>query len=667
MRLSFRADIDYLRAIAVIAVIGFHYGVPGFRGGYVGVDVFFVISGYLISRLIWTGLLARRFSFAEFYERRARRLLPALYLTVIVTAGTAWFLAPPDDYRAFFASAVSTVLFSSNIFFWQQAGYFDLPTIGKVLIHTWSLSVEEQFYFMFPVLTLLWAKLFRDPSSKLSLALIVLSIVGLCLLDQHVLKNGSADTAFYLAPLRAWEFLIGTLVYLTQRWSPSDIRLRRALALTGTGLMLLPVIFFAADTPFPGIHAVVPCLGAAAFIMAFNRDGERPALPCERIGLYIGKISYSLYLWHWPVFVLGAAVLPLGWYGSPAATMVRLAASAALASISYHLVEAPVRGRIEWRGVRLSAAIAAMAVVIVAVGSLGMFANGYPQRFAQSQLRLLRYNPVTIAPYYREHTCFLDLNEAFSHYDVESCMTFVPGKKNVVLFGDSTAAHYATALREYLDPDRYNVIQLSSASCPPFVETDQPVPSNCNAVTGAFSKLLDRASAVILSGNWRYYIDALSQPLSQAGRPALTTVFDSYLDRTLSAVAAHHIPMLLIGPSLEFPAPLPATLVRFELTHLPVGDLLKPIHSNFTADDHVRQLAKTYRNVRFVSVLDALCDKSDCRLKADGDTPMLWDSIHLTPEGSRVVLQQIAPALDEVLALARPDTIHLESEARARH
>jgi peptidoglycan/LPS O-acetylase OafA/YrhL len=147
MQLQFRADIDYLRAIAVVSVIGFHYGIPGFGGGFIGVDIFFVISGYLISRLIWSGLHADSFSFWQFYDRRARRLLPALYVMIAITGVAAWFLAPPADYRTFFGSAVATLLFSSNIFFWFNSSYFELPTIGKVLIHTWSVESSSTSSF----------------------------------------------------------------------------------------------------------------------------------------------------------------------------------------------------------------------------------------------------------------------------------------------------------------------------------------------------------------------------------------------------------------------------------------------------------------------------------------------------------------------------------------
>jgi peptidoglycan/LPS O-acetylase OafA/YrhL len=653
MPLPFRADIDYLRAIAVVSVIGFHYEIAGFQGGFVGVDIFFVISGHLITRLIWTDIAANSFSFRDFYERRARRLLPALYVMILLTGIAAWFLAPPEDYRAFFGSAVSTILFSSNFFFWFQTGYFDLPTIGKVLLHTWSLSVEEQFYFMFPLLTWLWSKGFRDPTSRLSMALLVGGIVALCVLDELLIK-GSAPAAFYLSPLRAWEFLLGTLSFFLLRWSPADFRWRCGCAIAGTILLIVPVVLFTAATRFPGFNALVPCLGAVLFLVAFNRDGRKPPLPAEGIGLFLGKISYSLYLWHWPVFILGSAAMPLEWAGSPLATASLCLCSLALGYASYRIVESPARIRVQWVGLRMSGLIAGAATILLAVGGFGFAENGYPGRFAQSDQRMLRYNGQTLEPYYRIHTCLLQPSDPISLYSTADCLAFAPDKINILLFGDSTAGHYAWALRRYLNPDLYNLLQLTSAACAPLIAIRQQGLANCNQVNDMFRGLLKdrRISAVILSGHWRNYFDALGTPspaITSGRNPALTSAFDVDLDVTLSATEEADMPTLLFGPSLEYPRPLAVTLVQQQQTHLPTGAALRALPTSFTADAHVAQLSRLHRNVQFVSVLDAVCDNQDCPLKVDADTSIIWDTIHLTPEGSTYVLQRLKPALDAFL------------------
>jgi peptidoglycan/LPS O-acetylase OafA/YrhL len=660
--LSFRSDVDYLRAIAVLVVVGFHYQVPGLSGGFVGVDIFFVISGFVIARLLWAGIQTGTFSFSEFYDRRARRLLPALYSTIVVTGVAAWFLAPPDDYKQFFGSAVSTLLFSSNIFFWLQANYFDLPTIGKALIHTWSLAVEEQFYFLFPVMTWLWSKTFRDPSSRVSLVLIISGTAALCLADELVIKR-SATAAFYLSPLRAWEFLIGSIAFFIHRWSPTKFYLRCGYALAGFVLMLISAISFRVEMRFPGFSALIPCLGAALYIIAFNQEGKRPPLPFEKLGLSIGRMSYSIYLWHWPVLLLGRAALPLDIATSVIGTAGLLLCSFAFAYVSYQIIEAPTRRRAEWNGIRVSGLIAGTAAVLISVGTWGLFENGYPERFSQSQQRMLRYSGQTIEAFYGAHTCFLQPDEPFSAYNSKECLTFVPHKQNVLIAGDSTAAHYVWAFRDYMRSGSYNVMQLTSGNCAPFLEVEQDYSRNCHEMSQLLFEQIKngRLSALILSGNWSYYVGAHFPPPSgnvrQEGSRALTSPFDLYFDAILSAAEDASLPVLLLGPSLEFPLPVASTLFQYEQTHLPVGKAFEPVDAAFKADDHLRALSRYYPNVQFVSVLDAVCDGRQCPVKVDPETPIVWDTIHLTPEGSKFVVSKLKPQLDAFLTkLEQPPT-----------
>ncbi|WP_456775542.1 acyltransferase family protein [Bradyrhizobium sp. USDA 4369] len=643
MRLEYRADIDYLRVLAVVAVIGFHYDLPGFGGGFVGVDIFFVISGYVIARLIWSEIDAGSFSFLRFYERRARRLLPALYLMILSTGVAAWFVAPPDDYRMFFGSAVSALLFSSNIFFWLQTGYFDLPTVGKVLIHTWSLSVEEQFYFLFPVVTWLWSRLFADPTSRRSLGLVAAGTVALCVLSELWIKQ-SASAAFYVAPLRAWEFLVGSIVFLGQRWSPVRLPARLLLATLGFAFTLLPVVAFRPETRFPGFNALLPCLGAALYILAFNQEQGRPALPFGTFGARLGRLSYSLYLWHWPVFVLGRAALPLEAAGSVSATAALLLLTVLLASLSFVLVERPARERIEWRGVPGARLIACAAVVLIAIGAHGYSNDGYAQRFPQSQARMLRYNSQTVAPFYRTHSCFLQPDEPLSTFDMKDCLKPIANKRNVLLAGDSIAAHYDWGLRSYFPSDSVHLMQMTAAACAPFVELKQDTSRSCNEINQMLRAQIKarRFTGIILSGNWRFYSEFYDRPTEQR--------FHDYLRSLLAAADEAGIPVLLLGPSLEFPAPLAATLFNYERSHLPAGKSFMPIEGAFKADDRMREIARSYPSVQYVSILDAICRARECPLKADPETPITWDIIHLTPEGSRFVVAQLKPQLDAFLS-----------------
>ncbi|MGJ4963604.1 acyltransferase family protein [Bradyrhizobium sp. HKCCYLRH3061] len=546
------------------------------------------------------------------------------------------------DFGHWISLRVATVLFSSNVFFWSQTGYFDLPTIGKILIHTWSLSVEEQFYFLFPVVTWLWSRLFPDPTSKPSLGLVILGTVALCVLDELWIKQ-SPSTAFYLAPLRAWEFLIGSIAFFLHRWSPVRGETRLAFAALGLVSMLLAVVTFRAETRFPGLHALIPCVGAAVYIVAFNQEEGRPRLPFSEIGAFLGRLSYSLYLWHWPVFVLGRAALPLDVATSAAATAGLLLCSLLLAYFSYVIVERPARARTVWVGVRGSPVIAGVAAVLVAVGIHGVAHDGYADRFPQSQARMLRYDSRTMEPFYRAHSCFLQPDEPASAYDFEACLKPAANKRNILLAGDSLAAHYAWALRSYLSSDAYHLLQLTSGGCPPFVELKLRSSRNCNDVNQLLRDQIraHRFDAIILSGNWRAYLETYGQP------PARRV--DGYLNALLAVAQETGVPVLLLGPSIEFPAPLASTLFNHEQTHIPIGNALMPKDASFEADDRLREIARAYPLVQYVSILGTICSKRRCPLTIDAETPIVWDTIHFTPEGSRFVVSQLAPQLDAFL------------------
>ncbi len=331
-----RADIDGLRALAVVPVVLYHFHVAPFGGGYVGVDVFFVISGFLITGLIHAEMRSGEYSLAAFYERRARRILPALFAVVAAAAVAALFLLFPADLRRFGESVAATALFVSNFDFWQQSGYFDAGAEAKPLLHTWSLAVEEQFYLLFPLLL----GLFRSAGRRGLLLLaggLALASFGFGLWAVRAYPA----MAFYLAPARVWELMLGAILALAEvprppRW------IAEALSLLGLALLAVAVFAFSPDTPMPGANALLPCLGAALLIYA---NGAGDTLAARGLSLrpmvFAGLISYSLYLWHWPVFVFARylRVAPLG----AAETLALIALSVGLAVLSWRFVERPFR------------------------------------------------------------------------------------------------------------------------------------------------------------------------------------------------------------------------------------------------------------------------------------------------------------------------------------
>lgn len=294
---TYRPEIDGLRAIAVLAVLCFHLSVPGVSGGYVGVDIFLVISGYLITRNILHELQAGSFSFSAFYLRRLRRLYPALLVTVVATLAAAFFVLTPEHYQRLGKSSLASIFSVSNFFFWSESGYFNDAKAFKPLLHTWSLAVEEQFYLFWPLFlfTILGFK-----KKVLVGAVVVMGIASL--LGAEFLLSNSAHTAFFMMPLRICEFAVGALLVFVDTEALSA-RLRSTLAPLGLVLMGIPVIAYDNTTTFPGVMAMLPCLGAALVIASGDSQFVGGLLK-NRVAVAIGKMSYSLYLVHWPVIIL---------------------------------------------------------------------------------------------------------------------------------------------------------------------------------------------------------------------------------------------------------------------------------------------------------------------------------------------------------------------------
>ena len=331
----YRRDIDGLRAVAILPVLLFHAHVPGFSGGYVGVDIFFVISGYLITGIIAREVDQGRFSILRFYERRFRRIMPALALMMLaVLAASAW-LYLPADLASVPKSALAATLFVSNLWFFTDTGYFAGGADVKPLLHTWSLAVEEQYYIGFPVLLMLLA---RAGSRWRSAIVATLALLSLSL--SVFMQRDTSGFAFYLLPTRAWELFAGALLALgcipaiRQRWK------REAIAWGGMAAIMLAVACYDRDTLFPGIAAMAPVLGAAALIHAAPGTRAARLLGCPPL-VGVGLISYSLYLWHWPliVFTEYATDMPLAGY-----TRIAVIAAALIAAlVSWRFVERPFR------------------------------------------------------------------------------------------------------------------------------------------------------------------------------------------------------------------------------------------------------------------------------------------------------------------------------------
>ena len=340
-----RPEIDGLRALAVLPVLLFHAGVPGFSGGFVGVDIFFVISGYLITSIILADLQAERFRILSFYERRARRILPALFLVMGVTLALSLAFLAPADLVDFAYSVLATTGFLSNFLFWYESGYFDSATEMKPLLHTWSLAVEEQYYLFFPVLLIgLW----RLPKRLFVGTMVVLGCFSLAL--AHWATTFAQDPrvvsgAFYLLPTRGWELLAGAALALPapQRAAPLPQRIREFLSTLGLLLIGYAVMGFDASTPFPSLWTGIPVLGAVLLIATAQGGTRAQGLLSARPLVAIGLLSYSAYLWHQPILAFARHSLP---HVLPLQLSLALVLAALLlAFLSWRYVEQPFRNR----------------------------------------------------------------------------------------------------------------------------------------------------------------------------------------------------------------------------------------------------------------------------------------------------------------------------------
>jgi peptidoglycan/LPS O-acetylase OafA/YrhL len=509
-RVPYRADIDGLRAIAVLPVVLYHAGIPGFQGGFVGVDVFFVISGYLITSLIAGEIAAGDFSLLRFYERRIRRIVPALFAMIAACAIVAWMFFMPEEFRFFGRSMRATALFASNIQFARESGYFDLGAQMKPLLHTWSLAVEEQFYIVFPLLLMTLSRFGR---SRTVATLSVLFAASLAASAWGVFQWPT--DAFFLSQFRAWELLLGALLAFKVVPPPSRSFTTQMLAALGVGLIAIAVLTFSETTPFPGLAALLPCLGAGLVIHAHAGDGlvgralQAPAL------VFIGLISYSLYLWHWPLVVFTPYFT--GHKVSAVQGSAIVIGSIILAAISWHFIEKPFRGHAGHVGRRPLFAGAALALAAAAgFGNYVVAAGGMPARLPAS-VQTVYAATYDISPFYRPG-CFMDSDSASGPTlaDIRSRKLCGLGTKEgadpaFLVWGDSHAASMAPAIDVAAAGAGISGRIAAHASCPPLPDVQLPDPGQTERCREFNAAVLDLIASrhiplVFLVAYWPKYV-----------------------------------------------------------------------------------------------------------------------------------------------------------------
>lgn len=457
----YRPDIDGLRAIAVLLVLWFHGFPETLSGGFVGVDVFFVISGYLITGIILRGTDAGTFSFLHFYAQRARRLLPSLTVVLAAVLGAGWYWLWPAEFEQLATHAAAATAFIVNIVLWRESGYFDTATELKPLMHLWSLSVEEQFYLLYPCfLWLTW----RFGIRRIVPILVVLG--GSFALNMAWLQHDPSGT-FFLPVTRFWEPAAGgALAWLQHVHRHAGARntlppWRQALPAAGLAAIAVAAFTLSGDEPYPGIRAVLPVAGAAAVIAAGPSAWLNRRIFAHRALVWVGLISYPLYLWHWPL--LAFARLLHADTPPPLLRAGLMAAAVLLAWLTYRYVETPVRFGAK-RRLRLGLTLTGLGVACAAAVTIRM-GDGIPSRLPDDMAAMLAYR-VNLKQAYRETTCFLDPDQDAPALD--ACPDPWPGRNGTwLLWGDSHAAHLYPGLRETISRDGPTLVQRTASGCPP--------------------------------------------------------------------------------------------------------------------------------------------------------------------------------------------------------
>jgi len=461
--MKYRPEIDGLRAVAVVPVILFHAGFTTFNGGFVGVDVFFVISGYLITSLIIGDLATGTFSLAEFYERRARRILPALFLVMLCAIPFAWQWMLPGQFKDFIQSLIATATFSSNVLFWSETDYFAGPAAAKPLLHTWSLAIEEQFYILFPVLLMiLWKFARRAPAILLS----ILAIVSFATSVWMTYNFPSA--AFYLLPFRAWELLIGALcaIHLARETPALSLALRQTLGASGLALIVAAIFLYDPNWPFPGYWAALPAVGTALLILFATSGTLTNRLLCSAALPKIGLISYSAYLWHHPIF----AFLRLRMLAEPSHThyIAAILATFALAYLTWKYVETPFRNRRNplpfLRNPRQVLIVTTGSIAAVAAfGLLVLASDARSGKLLNSDLGILTM--AELEAQLMPNRGLSDLCNGALSLTSPNCRT--SDTPEIVVWGDSFAMHIVDAVQA-ANPDA-GILQLTQSVCAPIV------------------------------------------------------------------------------------------------------------------------------------------------------------------------------------------------------
>ena len=625
----YRADIDGLRAVAVIVVVLFHAFPALLPGGFVGVDVFFVISGYLISGIILTAIHAGRFSFAHFYARRIRRIFPALTIVLAAVMAVGWFGLYADDYARLARHVAAGAAFASNFALWQESSYFDVAAELKPLLHLWSLGIEEQFYLVWPLLLVTAARWRRGP---LALTLFIAAISFLLSIWTVRIDR---TPAFYAPWNRFWELLAGAMLACTDADEALRAGMRRladrrwvghALGIAGIAMILAGVLLIDSTRVFPGLWVLLPVAGTAALIVAGPRSWINRSLLSQPLVVWVGLISYPLYLWHWPLLSLARVI------GSDtpevSVRVVLIALSVLLAWLTYAIAERPIRFTL-----RSPIVVPAVSTAMVAVFAWGLATNvsgGFVERPVNrnSAAKLVefyeRMRRSDLPAAYRYECDFMDTRTEQVRPALDPSCTAPGREQTYFLWGDSFAQSLSRGIREQL-PAATALAQVATSACLVSITNfDLTVPG----------RRCERANVFAMEAIQR--LRPAVAILAQSGGHAIAD-WKGISAKALELGAGH---VIVVGPFPIWRPSLPAVYAEHHLTdHAEyVGTGLD--QESFAIDRTLASELQGLNGVTYVSLLDRLCDRGACLARVPGEGEldlMAVDFGHLSPKGSSYV------------------------------
>ena len=649
--MKYRAEIDGLRALAVVPVILFHAGFELFSGGFVGVDVFFVISGYLITTILIEDIENKCFSIVNFYERRARRILPALLFVMLVCIPFAWMWMLPSQMKDFSQSLVAVSLFASNILFWRESGYFDAAAEEKPLLHTWSLAVEEQYYVLFPIfLILAW----RFGKNKVFWTIVVMAAISL-LLSEWGWRN-KATANFYLAPTRAWELFAGSIAaFLVQR---QGVRKNNPLALSGLVAIIFSIFYYDDTIPFPSVYALVPVLGVVLFVLYADKETIAAKLLGTKGFVGIGLISYSAYLWHQPLF----AFARIRSVEHPSLLLMSLLSlnSLALAYLSWRFIEKPFRQAqiVARKFVFLTSFVGIFAFVVM--GFSGHITNGFKaMMLIENQIADIDTLERSALP-----SCAGRIEECFRQLEPRK-------SREILLLGDSNADHFSVGLQRIADDFDYSLHTLTFPGCMPladFYRLDKSPGFNSECLS--FNRLVNdnlsgrnqKFDVIIVSAAWLLYFygdEILSGLDNYSGTPIISgtvlsldgnnpitvderqEVFLDYFNHLLSQLSLNANTVIMVGP-------LPPSIVRFDNKFSLLNLKLISTDQYLISISEFLGIFNDSTSSFQVSVIDLtsqLCDKTECQVIRNNNF-LYGDPTHLSHYGQSTIM---APVLEDLL------------------